>query len=624
MALTAGTIYEIRATATTGNVNGAGFNPANAAALTDLTTDANTANTNSPVVSSASYNFAAGDVGAWLYIVLGTNWTPGWYQIASVASNKATLSAAVGQAIQRDTTLLPHKYYTNTVAGCATVGTPTNGTFLIDYSQQDTAQYAVGTATTSGAGSTTLTVGSGSFTRMMVGNLLYITSGTNFQTGWYEIVTFTDASNVVLDRTPTSGGAGSTGVIKVGGAGRLNGLEDAQLEAIPASSYYWIKNGTYTISGTLSIASTNSGANTQSQLIGYNSTRGDNPTGSSRPTIVAGANTCTFGQYQNLRYLQFTATSATGIVSGTGANMIYCKGVNTSTSTGRPALTVGTNACFYFCEGVSYNGTGGVGGSTTPQLYGCYFHDSDTCFSSSGSTVVADFNIFARGTTAGMTCSSSAASVRANYNTFYGRQAKMGTGLNLTSAGAPNNHVVGNIFYGLTTGVAVGTSSDQRNFGDLNVFYNNTNNTSNYTISQTDYTTLDPTFTSATEVTGTTATSSGSVLTQSGGDFSSVVDGVSYLFIVSGTGLTANRRYGIVSHTSTTITTDNSIGTSSAGDIVYWIGVGNNFAVGTNMKAISAPGTFPGAYTTGYLDAGAAQRQEGTGGGSVMVHIIGA
>src|ERR1700677_5124809 len=100
MALSAGTIYEVRSTATSGNVNGGGFNPANPNGLTNLATTTGTGNTASPVVSSASYNFAAGDVGAWLYVQGGTNWTPGWYQIASVASNKATLSAGVGQAIQ--------------------------------------------------------------------------------------------------------------------------------------------------------------------------------------------------------------------------------------------------------------------------------------------------------------------------------------------------------------------------------------------------------------------------------------------------------------------------------------------------------------------------------------------
>ena len=63
MALAAGTIFDFRASATSGNLNGAGFNVANANFVTDLTTDANTGNTASPVVSSATYTFVAGDVG---------------------------------------------------------------------------------------------------------------------------------------------------------------------------------------------------------------------------------------------------------------------------------------------------------------------------------------------------------------------------------------------------------------------------------------------------------------------------------------------------------------------------------------------------------------------------------
>jgi len=138
MALSASTVFEINSSATAGNVNGGGFNPANANMLTDLTTDSNTANTNSPVCSSASYNFVANDVGHWLYIKSGTNWTPGWYQIASVASNKATLSAAVGSAIQ----VANNRYGTNTAAGCATTGTPTGGTWSIDYSQSTASPFA--------------------------------------------------------------------------------------------------------------------------------------------------------------------------------------------------------------------------------------------------------------------------------------------------------------------------------------------------------------------------------------------------------------------------------------------------------------------------------------------------
>lgn len=624
MALTAGTIWEIRGSSTTLNVNGSGFNPANANALTDLTTDANTANTNSPVVSSASYNFAAGDVNAWLYIVSGTNWTPGWYQIASVASNKATLSASVGQAIQRDTTLLPHKYYTNTVAGCATVGTPTGGTFLIDYSQQDTAQ-ATNTNLTCTAGSTTVTSASAPFTRMMVGNIIHLTAltGTGAITGWYEVVNYTDTSNIVLDRTPTNGVNNITaGTFYVGGAGRLNSLEDAYFEMTPASSYIWIKNSSYTISGNINIASTLSSTTTHSQIIGYNTTRGDNPTSTTRPTIVAGANTCTFGQYQNLRNVIFTVTSPTGIVLGNGASFTYCKGVNTSTGTGRPALTSGNTAgSIFFCEGVSYNGTALVLGGSSSKIEGCWGHDSDTALNSTVATNSIENCIVSRCSTAGGSFNSSSGGLIFTNNTIYGRQAKQGTGLNCSSGSTAWNRMTNNIFYGLATAISMGVSTPQ-NSGDYNVFYNNTANTNNYNISQTDSTTLNPTFTSATEITGTTATTSGSVLTQSGGNFSSVVDGESYLFITSGTGIASNRRYGIVSHTSTTITTDNSIGTSSAGDVVYWIGVGNNFAVGTNMKAIAYPGVFPGGLTTGYLDAGAAQRQE-TGGSSAGGYTFG-
>ena len=41
-----------------------------------------------------------------------------------------------------------------------------------------------------------------------------------------------------------------------------------------------------------------------------------------------------------------------------------------------------------------------------------------------------------------------------------------------------------------------------------------------------------------------------------------------------------------------------------------------NFTVGANMKAIAFPGAFPGGLTTGYLDIGAVQRVEPTGGSS--------
>ena len=49
-----------------------------------------------------------------------------------------------------------------------------------------------------------------------------------------------------------------------------------------------------------------------------------------------------------------------------------------------------------------------------------------------------------------------------------------------------------------------------------------------------------------------------------------------------------------------------------------------NFTVGANMKAIGFPGAFPGGLTTGYLDIGAVQRVEPTGGSGGGARILGA
>lgn len=47
-----------------------------------------------------------------------------------------------------------------------------------------------------------------------------------------------------------------------------------------------------------------------------------------------------------------------------------------------------------------------------------------------------------------------------------------------------------------------------------------------------------------------------------------------------------------------------------------------NFTIGSNLKALGFPGVFPGALTTGYLDMGAAQRQEAGAGGSFGARTV--
>ena len=65
--------------------------------------------------------------------------------------------------------------------------------------------------------STTLTSAVGGFTAGMVGELIYISAGTNFVTGWYEITGHTDTNTVTLDSTAATAGNGSAGSSAMGG-----------------------------------------------------------------------------------------------------------------------------------------------------------------------------------------------------------------------------------------------------------------------------------------------------------------------------------------------------------------------------------------------------------------------
>jgi hypothetical protein len=51
-----------------------------------------------PVVTSATHNFTSDEVGNLINVTAGTSWTPGLYEIKSVAANAATLDRPVGTA----------------------------------------------------------------------------------------------------------------------------------------------------------------------------------------------------------------------------------------------------------------------------------------------------------------------------------------------------------------------------------------------------------------------------------------------------------------------------------------------------------------------------------------------
>jgi len=155
----------------------------------------------------------------------------------------------------------------------------------VDYTDQDAAEAAFAALTTPGAGNTTLTdsAAGGFFTNAMPGNGVYISAGVNFVVGMYYIKTWTDANNVVLDRSATPGGAGANGVGNVGGSRAT--LLDAVFEAASPGDTIWIMAGTYTLTEQITVAKVGTPTATI-KVHGYNTTRGDQPLDDDRPYII--------------------------------------------------------------------------------------------------------------------------------------------------------------------------------------------------------------------------------------------------------------------------------------------------------------------------------------------------
>jgi hypothetical protein len=281
MALAATTIWESETGGNDTN-NGGAFDPGQTAGM--FTDGAATSATGTaPVFTSASYNFVAGDVGAWVYVSSGTNWLLGWYKISSVASNAATLDATIGHAVQKiSPTRAP-----NTVAGCATTASPTAATWTIDYSQQSSPVFSYTDLASAGAG---LTVSSAAhpFNKQQVGNCLVVTSGTNFNTGRYVIASVAANVATVVGPTNITSGVGSGGNGGLGGALASPGVGQA---AAVASNTMYIASGTYVLTSGTANASAGVLNIGSVWYEGYGSVRGD--LGTAPVLQITGAGTVT-------------------------------------------------------------------------------------------------------------------------------------------------------------------------------------------------------------------------------------------------------------------------------------------------------------------------------------------
>lgn len=610
------TIFEFNPNSTASMINGGGFNPANANFPTDGAWAS--ANTNSPTLTSASYAFVAGDVNDWVYSSNTTN--PGFYKITSVSGGVATVNATIGAGVILSTTT--NRWGPSTITGVDSSASPASKTYGVDYSQVATDSSTV-TDLASVGGTSVVTSISNPWTKASVGNYIHITnSGTAAHCfiGWYEIVSESLVSSVTLDRTPNDGTTCAAATAQTGGSLDLGGaLQSSFLNQIVGGNMVFIHSGTYLVGGTTTGSGTGASATTPAYFIGYNSIRGDNPLpNSSKPLINGQSTSTTFAQAQQLAYLNFTSSGTITVTTGANGSVQNCRFMNGSSTAGRTALNIGGSSTADSIEVVSQNGIA-ISQSANVSINGSYIHDSQTCLSIGATGGQSITNSLLASCIIGINTTNANSALNAVGNTIYSAESSTNTAIIILN-GNTKFFLKNNIFYGWNQAVTQATAQQGANIGLCNDFFNNTTNASNYTLAQSDLF-LNPQFTSAGQLTGTTATSATNVLTDSGANFNgNVTDGIDYLHVVTGAGATAGN-YLITSHTNTTLTVNNTIGTSSGGNLVYSVPNKHNYGVGTNMKATACPGLFPGGLTQSYLDDGGVQRQEPTAGGGTGFFI---
>lgn len=621
MALAGSGIMEVRPGATASNVNGGGFNPANANFLTDGVITAGTGE--SATLESATYDFVAGDVGASVFCPAQTAFTfASWAKIVSVAGGIATLDTAAGKVSYAVGNW--NNIWASTSAGFSLTASPTGVTFGVDYSQQDTAKLSLTDLASVGA-STTVTSAAGLFTPVMVGNYLKLnTTGTGAHglTQFFELVSYTNTTTMVTDRTTNDGTAMAAVSGKVGGA---LALPDATVWALTvasaaASTHWFYQQGTFSLPAFAATA-TAGHASCPSIHEGYKTTRGDKPVpGDSQPLF--NVTTGGFGMgATNVICISLSITGTSSAVFTQSANHSYnCKSVNTSGTAGRAAVAA-SGGFIHNGELVSVKGNGIApgGGITTTVDDGTWIHDCNLgATTATGTIVIRRARI--------TDCYTAAVSITgANTNNCLiaesildGNPDKLGTGI-LLATGTTRTIVRNNNISGFATGISHADTQSSCH-GDGNNFFNNTANVNaaaSWQFGKGD-TFVDPGFAAVSSVKGTTATTSntGNTLVDTTKDFTTlgVVAGKHYLTIISGG--TAGK-YSIASISTTTNPNDTlnleQAPGVSAGNVVYRLTLGQDYTPGSNLSGKAVPQKLAGNISSSYSDIGGVQRQPSAG-----------
>ena len=613
-------VWQVMPSATAANVNGAGFDPANANFPTDGVIGGGTGSS-STVTPTSTYSFVAGDVNAWVFVPVQTNVTYAtWCPIASVAGGAATLNSAIGACVQ----IVSGKYTTNTAAGISTAATPTL-TYGVDYSQTTTAHF---TNSVLACTTTTCTDATSPFGANAVGNFIHITSGGG-TVGWYEIVSVSSAT-ATLDRS--AGASVVSGTYYLGGAASLGSVTANQTDlnffsqgasTTTSAPIWWIQGGSsvsYSMGQTVTTIAGN--LSWPVQIAGFAVTRGDAPTGATRPTLAMTTFIMTGAAYDVFENLQLTGTALEVMSLPSSNTLISDYLLNNSTTTTRSGAYLSISGGYYQIinsELVSERGYAVQEQGTAIALYdGDYIHDSTRGILVGGSETIVNC-VFSGNTTADVYVANAISGIIIANNTFYGASGQLGIGIDMLNTATPGTAVLNNIFNNLATATYIAAAQNSIT-SNYNNYYNNATNYTNWNAGANDNTT-NPSFTSVSAVTGTTATSATTVLTDSGKNFTTagVVAGRDFVDVTSGTGQT-NGIYGITAVGTTTITLDNTIGTNSSNDLTYNITTGRNW----NQTGLAQTTGFPQLYplsnktgkTNGNMTIGASQYVNAGGGGA--------
>lgn len=287
------------------------------------------------------------------------------------------------------------------------------------------------------AASTALTTASNSFTAAMVGNCLHLESAAAGTPGYILIVAFVSAGEVTMEASRTI----TTGVGKLGGAtASYNGQTTTTLAAsLVAGNIVYHKASGQTWNEAVTFSVVGSAAAFPIIVEGYNVTRGDTPTGTSRPTnarggagtvglnitvafyllkniVVSGAGTVGI-QFTSNSVLQNVRSTGNGTIGflGTFSNFLYnCEsdlnttvGVsftsigntvlhsNIHNNTGAGFLSIANGINYYLSNIIAHNASHGVSYTTatpTPVLVNNTI-DCNSSAASCGSSAVDGVNI---------------------------------------------------------------------------------------------------------------------------------------------------------------------------------------------------------------------------------------